>query len=150
MNMPRWIFTLNFTLGMFWLLGLLLELIRQEEPLILYISILSLFITIIFSFCLFKLSPNFLKTYPESYISLTKYYILSIIASYFLLVPFFALVAYLFVIIFDNINRHEYGIVIGLLAIWFPLWWFIPVGLTIGWLFYKRKCTLSHAAGNDA
>ena len=142
MNMTRWIFSLSFTIGMFWLLGFLLEPIGQEEPSILTLSVLSVLVGVIFSFCLFKRSPNFLKTYPESYISSTKYYILSMVASYFLLVPLFALVSYLSVRIFGDIDHHESGILIGLFAIWFPLWWFVPVGLTIGWIFYKRKCTL--------
>ena len=69
MNMTRWIFSLSFTIGMFWLLGFLLEPIGQEEPSILTLSVLSVLVGVIFSFCLFKRSPNFLKTYPESYIS---------------------------------------------------------------------------------
>ena len=142
MNITRWIFSLSFAIGMLWLLGFLLEPIGQEEPSIFILSISSLLITIILSFCLFRLNPNFLKTYPESSISSTKFYILSIFISYFLLVPFFALVSYLLVRIFGDINHHESGILIGLFAIWFPLWWFVPVGLTIGWIFYNRKCTL--------
>ena len=142
MNMTRWIFSLSFTIGMFWLFGFLLEPIRQEEPSILTVFVLSLLVAVIFSFCLFRFSPNFLKSYPESDISSAKYYILCIIGSYFLLVPFFALVSYLLVKTFGDINHHESGILIGLFAIWFPLWWCVPIGLTIGWIFYKRKCTL--------
>ena len=139
MNLTRWIFSLSFAIGMLWLLGFLMEPIGQKEPSIITLSISSLVITIIFSYFLFKLSPNFLKSYPEADISNTKYYILSIVVSYFLLVPFFALVSYLLVRIFGDINHNESGILIGLFAIWFPLWWFIPVGLTIGWIFYKRN-----------
>ena len=142
MNLSRWIFSLSLAIGMLWLLGFLMEPIGQKEPSIITLSISSLVITIIFSHFLFKLSPNFLKAYRESDISSTKYYILSIFVSSFLLVPFFALVSYLTVKLFGDINHHESGIFIGLFAIWFPLWWFVPVGLTIGWIFYKRKCNL--------
>ena len=140
MNITRWIFSLSFAIGIFWLLGFLLEPIVQKEPSIFILSISSLLITIFFSFCLYKLNPYFLKTYPDSYISSTKYYVLSIFVSYFLLVPLFALVSYLLIRIFGDINNHESGIFIGLFSIWFPLWWFVPVGLSIGWIFYKRKC----------
>lgn len=140
MNITRWIFSLSFAIGMFWLLGFVLEPIDQEEPSIFVLTILSLLITLLFSLFLFKLIPNFLKTYPGSYISTTKYFLLSIIVSYVLLVPFFALVSYLLVRIFGNTSHHESRIFIGLFSIWFPLWWFVPVGLTIGWIFYRRKC----------
>ncbi|MFC1824221.1 hypothetical protein ACFL9T_16035 [Thermodesulfobacteriota bacterium] len=142
MNFTRWIFSMSFAIGMLWLLGFLMEPIGQKEPSIITLSISSLVITIIVSYSLFKLSPNFLKAYPEANISSTKYYIFSIVASYFLLIPIFALVSYLLVRIFGDINHSESGILIGLFAIWFPLWWFVPVGLSIGWFIYKRKCAL--------
>jgi len=139
MNMTRWIFSISFAIGTLWVLGFLLEPISQKEPSILLLSISSLLITIIFSYFLFKLSPNFLKSYPESYRSSITYYILSMVVSYFLLIPVFALVAYFSVRIFGDIHLPESGILIGLFSIWFPLWWFVPVGLTIGWVFYRRK-----------
>jgi uncharacterized membrane protein (GlpM family) len=149
MNLTRWIFLLSFAIGMIWILGFLMEPIFQKEPSIVTLSLLSLVITATFSYFLFKFSPNFLKSYPEADISKTKYYILSIVVSYFLLVPVFAFVSYLLVCLFGDINHNESGILIGLVAIWFPFWWFVPVGLTIGWIFYKRKCTLNKAAETD-
>ena len=140
MNLTRWIFSSSFAIGVFWLLGFIVEPIAKKEPSIVALSLSSLLITVIFSYFLFKLSPDFLKAYPESNISSIKYYILSILVSYFLLIPFFALVSYLLVKIFGDINHHESSIFIGLFSIWFPLWWFVPVGLTVGWIFYKRKC----------
>ena len=141
--MTRWIFSISFAIGLFWLLGFILEPIGGKEPSVFVIIIVSLLITAFFSYFLFKFSPNFLKTFPASYISTTKYYILSIISSYFLLIPLCALLAYLLIAVFGIESSHnESNIFIVLFAIWFPLWWFVPVGLTIGWLFYRRKCIL--------
>ncbi|TSA54053.1 MAG: hypothetical protein D4R45_04600 [Planctomycetaceae bacterium] len=142
MNLTRWIFSLSFAVGMFWLLGFIIEPIGQKDPSIFNLFILSFLSTIIVSYFLFKHSPNFLKAYPESGISIVKYYILSIFVSYFLLIPFSALLSYLLVKIFGDINHHESILLITLFSIWFPLWWFVPVGLTIGWFLYKRKCAL--------
>ena len=142
MNLARWIFSISIVIGMLWLLGFIMEPIGQKEPSIIVLFIYSLLITTIFSCFLFKLSPRFLRKYPESSVSSTKYYLLSIFVSYFLLIPFFAMVSYFAVKIFGDINHHESGILIGLFAIWFPIWWFVPVGLTIGWFLYRRKCAL--------
>jgi hypothetical protein len=142
MNLTRWIFSSSFAIGMFWLLGFIIEPITQKEPSIFMLSFSSLSITIVFSYLLFRLRPGFLKLLPDPKTSSTKYYILSIIFSYFLLVPFSALVSYLLIRFFGDINHSESFIFIGLFSIWFPLWWFVPVGLSIGWIFYKRRCKL--------
>lgn len=142
MNITRWIFSINLIIGLFWLTGFILEPIIQKEPSMIILSTLSILVSFLVSFFLFRLIPNFLKPFPDSLISNTRYYILSIIASYFLLVPVFALISYLIVVFWGNIHHNESTILIALFSIWMPLWWFVPVGLSFGWIIYRKKCSL--------
>lgn len=142
MNITRWLFSINLVIGLFWLIGFILEPIIQKEPSTIILSTLSILVSFLVSLFLFRLIPDFLKPVPDSFISNTKYYILSIIVSYFLLVPIFALMSYLIVVFWGNIHHNESNIFIALFSIWMPLWWFVPVGLSIGWTIYRRKCSL--------
>ena len=142
MNFFRWIFVISLSIGMFWLLGFALEIIYQKEPSIFNISVLSIFSSIGLSFIIFKFSPNFLKDLPDTYVSAGKYYFLGIVASYFLLVPIFAAFAYSVHRLLGDSGNNEASIFIALFAIWFPLWWMVPTGLTLGWMLYKKKSAL--------
>ena len=142
MNFFRWIFLISLTTGMFWMFGFAYEFIGKEEPSIFKISLLSILLSAILSFSTFKFIPNFLKDNSESHISSGKYYFFGIVASYFLLIPIFAAIAYLVSTLFGNINSNDSVIGITLFAIWFPLWWMVPAGLAFGWSIYKRKCSL--------
>ena len=142
MNIIRWLFSINLVIGLFWLIGFILEPIIQKEPSTIILSTLSILVSFLVSLVLFRLIPDFLKPVPDSFISNTKYYILSIIVSYFLLVPIFALMSYLIVVFWGNIHDNESTIFIAALSIWMPLWWFVPVGLSIGWTIHRRKCSL--------
>ena len=140
MNWVRSIFSVSFAIGIFWLLGFIAEPILHREPPAWSLSLSSLLITVILMSLVFRRCPNFLKRCPEENVSSTKYYIMGIFVSYFLLIPFCALLSYLLVQLYGNVNHHESGMFIGMFAIWFPLWWFVPVGLLVGWIFYRRKC----------
>ena len=142
MNIIRWLFSINLVIGLFWLIGFILEPIIQKEPSTIILSTLSILVSFLVSLVLFRLIPDFLKPIPDSFISNTKYYILSIIVSYFLLVPIFALMSYLIVVFWGNIHDNESTIFIAALSIWMPLWWFVPVGLSIWWTIHRRKCSL--------
>ncbi len=142
MNITRWIFSIGIATGSFWLFGFIVEPIIKKEPPLIILSAFSILVSFLVSFFLFRLIPNFLKPFPDSVVSLKKYYFLSIIASYFLLIPFFALISYLIVFLWGNINDTESTILITLFSVWMPLWWVVPVGLIIGWFIYRKKCSL--------
>lgn len=138
MNIARWIFSISLFLGLFWVLGFVLEAATESEPSIIILTILAFITTAIFCLLLFKTFHNFLKKEQVENIPALKYYIISVIASYFLLVPIFGVIAYVFVLLKEGTGAQGAGIAITLLALWFPLWWFVPVGLTVGWFLYKR------------
>ena len=142
MNATRWIFSVSLFVGLFWALGFFLEAVSQKEPSIVFLLAFAILIAFLFCFVLFKMFPQFLKKAPNRDISVSKYYIINIIIAYFLLVPAFGIFTYLFILAKDGSKVEGTGIAVALVAIWFPLWWFIPVGLTLGWYFYKKKCAL--------
>ena len=121
------------------MLGFILEPILKSEPPIWLAVLLSAVISIIVSYFVFKKFPDFLKKIEGTKVSSLKYYFVSFVASYILLVPICGTVSYIVVKLFGDISYHEAPVFIILMAIWFPLWWFCPVGLCIGWYFYKRK-----------
>ncbi len=139
MNPARYLFTVSLIIGFFWLLGFAIEGFVEQAPSIWVLIIGSIITSIATSWLIYYHCPKFLIKHEDSEVSLLKYYLISILCSYFLLVPLFAMVAYILVRIFGDIHHHEAGIFIALLAIWFPIWWIIPVGLSIGWLVYERK-----------
>jgi hypothetical protein len=139
MNVTRWIFAAGLFLGFFWLSGILLEPVIQRDPPAAFLFSLSLFITLLSCFFLFKLIPDFLKRSPGSDASILKYYLLGAALSYFLLIPVFALFSYLLTLFFGDIHNHEATILIISLSLWLPLWWFVPAGLSLGWLLYRKR-----------
>ncbi len=142
MNATRWIFSVSLFVGLFWALGFFLEAVSQKEPSIVFLLAFAILIAFLICFVLFKMFPQFLKKARNKDISVSKYYIINIIIAYFLLVPAFGIFTYLFILAKDGSKVEGTGIAVALVAIWFPLWWFIPVGLTLGWYFYKKKCAL--------
>lgn len=139
MNLTRWIFSLSLAAGIFWLLGFIVEPVIRREPSSAILLVSSMLTASALSLLLYKLRPDFLKAFSGTAISTKKYYFFSMIASYFLLVPVSAVVSYLLIRIFGRIDHNESLIFIGLFSLWFPLWWFVPVGLSTGWLLYKRR-----------
>ena len=139
MNPRQLIFTISLVIGLFWLLGFILEPILNAEPPIWLGVLLSAVISVIVSYFVFKQFPNFLTKIEGAKVSSLKYYLVSLVASYILLVPLCGAVSYLAVKLFGDISHHEAPVFIILMEIWFPLWWFCPVGLSFGWYFYKRK-----------
>jgi hypothetical protein len=142
MNTTRIVFSISFAVGVFWLLGFLIEPIIQIEPPIVLLSILSSLIAAIIIFIVFKISPDFLVHDKKSPIKPLKYYLLSFVGSYLILVPLCGVAAFIFIKVFGDITQSDSSIFITLFAIWFPLWWFVPLGLSIGWKIYKKKITL--------
>lgn len=141
MNPARYLFTVSLIVGFFWLLGFAIEPFVDHEPSIWIIMVVSSIISIATSYLIYSSCPKFLKMHEDSEVSLLKCYVISILGSYFLLVPVVGMISYLLVKIFGDINHHEAQVFIVLMAIWFPIWWIIPVGLSIGWMVHKRKCS---------
>ncbi|WP_028581250.1 hypothetical protein [Desulfogranum japonicum] len=121
------------------LLGPQFSPVMSSEPPVWLPMLLGIVSGTMVSYLLYKLIPGFLKRDDKSEISLLRYYLTGIVIAYFLLVPVCGAAAYLAVKYLGNINHHEASVFIFLMAIWFPLWWFCPVGLSIGWIFYKQK-----------
>ena len=139
MNIPRWIFSINLALGFLWLLGFITESIIKKEPSVIMLLTEGILLSIVVSSLIFKKIPNFLKKNKENSKSIIKYYILNSIYSYFLLIPIFALSTYAVAFFFGNIHSKDFITFIILFSIWMPLWWFVPVGLSIGWYKYIRN-----------
>lgn len=139
MNVTRWIFAASLFVGFFWLCGFLLEPVIQKEPSAALLFSLSLFLTLFSCFFLFKMAPDFLKSPPGSDASILRYYLLGAVASYLLLIPISALLSYLLILFFGDIHHHETAILIISFSLWFPLWWFVPAGLSLGWLVYRKR-----------
>lgn len=139
MTATRWIFAVTLFMGFFWLAGLILESVTRKEPPAVAILSLSLFMTLLVCFLLFKLIPDFLKSRLASTASIFAYYALGALASYVLLIPVFALLSYLLILFFGNVHHHETTILIASLALWLPLWWFVPAGMSLGWLLYRKR-----------
>ena len=139
MNIPRWIFSVNLALGFLWLLGFITESIIKKEPSAFMLLTEGILLAVIISSLIFNKIPNFLKKNKENPISILKYYILNSIYSYFLLIPLFALLTYAAAFFFGDIHNKDFITFIILFSLWMPLWWFVPVGLSIGWYKYQRK-----------
>lgn len=144
MNMGRWCFAISLLIGNFWLIGVVYDLAFKKDLSFFLLSLSCCSITIIICATLFRLRPDFLKGIPNSDISGTKYYIVSVVVCYFLLIPLFGLLAFLLGWVFGDLRAHDSAIVISLFAIWMPLWWSVPVGLGLGWYIYAQK-----ASGNS-
>jgi len=139
MTPTRFLFTITLMVGLLWLLGFVIEPFVDREPSIITLAAMSIAISSVISYLLYKYCPNFLKVEVNCKVSVVKYYILSIICSYFLLIPVIGIGTYLQVRIFGDINHNEAQMYIIVMAIWFPLWWFIPTGLVLRWVFYKKR-----------
>ncbi len=93
----------------------------------------------VISYFLFKNIPNFLEKNKENSTSILKYYVINSIISYFLLIPFFALMIFIIALLFSSIHNKDFITFIIIFSLWMPLWWFIPVGLGLGWFKYQKK-----------
>jgi hypothetical protein len=132
MNLTRWIFSDSLFVGLFWVLGSILEAANQKTPASVFLVAFTILIAFLIFFVHFKAFSQFLKKAPNRDISISKYYIINIIIAYFLLVPAFGVLTYLFILAKYGSKIEGTGIALALVAIWFPLWWFIPVGKNRG------------------
>jgi hypothetical protein len=142
-NMRRWLFAISLLAGNFWLIGVVYDLAFKKDLPLFLLSLSCCSITIITCATLFRLRPDFLKGIPDSNISGTRYYIASVVACYFLLIPVFGSLAFLLCWLFGDLRAHDSAIFVSLFAIWMPLWWSVPVGLGLGWYVHKQKASRS-------
>ncbi len=141
--MRRWCFAIGLFAGNFWLIGVVYDLVFKKDLSFFLLTLSSGSITIIICATAFRWRQDFLKAIADSPISGTRYYLASVVVSYFLLVPVFWALAFLFVWLFGDLSGHDSVIGISLFALWMPLWWSVPAGLGLGWHIYKQKASAS-------
>ena len=138
----RVIAALSIGTGVFWVAGLISDALLGFElsaySLVVFVSVAAILIVAL----PMMMRSRFLQS-PAS-ISARRFgltLIASVLATYLFLIPVFALFGWCIVVLSagDGPDHSETSILIGLIAIWLPLWWAPGVGAWAAWRVLRRR-----------
>jgi len=122
--------------SLFWIVGIILDVRYGFDQFEFLLGVLIL-LTLISGIAVHLHWPGFLKLPEAESLSRLIWCLISrTVVSYLLLVPLFALSAYLFV---PDKNAHDAPIAVALIALWLPLW--LAPGVGAIWVYSRQSVT---------
>jgi hypothetical protein len=141
-NVLRVIAALSSGTGVFWAAGLISDVFLGVD-----LSTNSLVVFVAVAAILFVGLPTMVRSsllQPPTSVQARRFcliLVVSVLATYLLLIPVFAIFGWCLVGFSAGTgsDSSETQILIGLVAIWLPLWWAPGVGAWISWLVLRRR-----------
>ena len=140
MQVARFICISSLALSLFWVLGLLAEGLLKSEANLFLLGGFSFLFGVLTWWRLYKSSSHFLATQISKRVLVL--YAASIVIAYMLTLPLGAAVGIAYIRLshgYFPAIEGELSVLVGLSAIWLPLWWSPAVGITAGWFVYSRR-----------
>lgn len=140
MQVARFICISSLTLSLFWVVGLLAEGLFKSETNLFLLGGFSFLFGVLIWWRLYKSGNRFLAAQLSK--RLLVLYAASIALTYMLTLPLGGAVGIAYIRLshgYFPAIEGELSIMVGLAAVWLPLWWSPGVGITVGWLIHSRR-----------